>query len=119
MAELDSPTLNVEEITATAEAQDLLETTLAHFAAGDTEVQEAAAATSNMLDSELRLDAELDFNFGLAQCVALFSPDAAFVAPVVTSQDVPDYDGPEVDIDGLLNEILVNELGPSSEGAPS
>lgn len=98
ISEVDTVDLDAQQIADGAEAEEALETALELFRDGDQELAATAAAMKELLGKELGVAAELDFDFSAEQFLELLSPNAPLRVAAPLSDDLPEYDGPEVDL---------------------
>lgn len=105
MVEIDSAELDVEAIRGGEEAAEELEAALQTFAANDTDVILAAEGMPGSSGWAF-LEAEGDFMFDNADCLALFSPDPPLPQPVSVEEELPDYDEEAGDVSDWVNNVV-------------
>jgi hypothetical protein len=54
-----------------------------------------------LLGTDLDIAVEMDFDCTAREFLNLLSPDSSLLAATPTRDDLPDYDGPEVDLPDL------------------
>ena len=102
---LDTTELDAGQLAEGAEAEEAVETALQNFREGEEEVAAAAAEMQDLLG----IAAEADFTFD-DEFLQLLSPEGPIMAAAPTAEELPDYEGPDVDLSGWIDSIVTTRL---------